>query len=315
VVDAIAWLALIGWTLYASLGVNVFGSMPFPGKMVDFRAVYDSATEIGNQMPYRECHAYPPSAIVMHMAATRFSFAVSGAIYLTLTTLAALACWLVLARTVRSNSCPGLMVLLALVLCHQSFQWDLRSQNTNTVFLLAVLLGGYFLVRQRPMAAGFWLAFSFAWKLFSVFLMPYLLWRGERRAFMWALGFTAVFWIVLPTLVFGWGREIEVYTSWFEQMGVVSNDKADLENTASIISLHNAAYRLTDGDPWQCWLILSAFRAAWLAAPGHPRRRLWHTHRFQPLAPGPDGRQSFPGAVPPHAARHPGAPAPGHGQR
>jgi hypothetical protein len=265
IVDVVALLAVVGWTCYAALGTNVFGNKPWPNTMVDYHYLYDFSRDIVAHKTYPPNHAYPPSGIILHYLTAQFPFSVSAALFLVLTMASVLACWWLLLRMMELPRL-GAFVLIALALAASSyyFLWDLKSQNCNMIFLLAVLLGAWCLVRGRPCGAGFWLAVSFSLKLFSVLLIPYLLWRGERRAFLWTLAFVAVFWIVLPVFVFGGNGTIEVYQNWLERLTRLSADRVDLDHSI-LISLHNSAHAISGGIEPANSQIINAVRGAWLA--------------------------------------------------
>ena len=145
-----------------------------------------------------------------------------------------------------------------------SIGWDLKSQNCNVLFLAMLLLGISGLVGGRPKRAGFWLALSVSLKLFSVFLIPYAWWIGRRRACAWGFVFLAVFWFVLPGLVFGYPGLIEVYRNWLTQMQRISATGVDLHHPI-LISLHNSAYWLAAHHGIPSGWTINAVRAAWLA--------------------------------------------------
>jgi Glycosyltransferase family 87 len=175
--DGLAYFAIVVWTLYAALGTNVFGQKPWPETMVDYQLLYSYSWEIVEKRTYSDHHAYPPSAIVMHYSTAQFPYQMSAVLYLAMTILAALACWWILLRMLELDRRPGggLLAVAALVYANYYFLWDLQSQNCNLIFLVAVLLSANYLARSRPLLAGFWLSFSFSLKLFSLFLIPYLL--------------------------------------------------------------------------------------------------------------------------------------------
>jgi Glycosyltransferase family 87 len=263
--DGFALLAIVAWTLYAALGTNVFGKTPWPETMVDYHLLYSYSWEIVEKRTYSAHHAYPPSAIVMHFATAQFPFRVSAVLYLLLTILSALACWWLLLRMLKLDRSPGgpVLAMLALVFAYYYFLWDLQSQNCNLIFLLSLLLGALYLSGSRPLLAGFWLAFSFSLKLFSLFLIPYLLWKGHYRAFCWTVVFIVVFWVLLPFLVFGGTGIIEVYQNWLLQMKLVSTNQVDL-NHPILISLHNSAYWLSEHNGPGMGFTINAFRVVWL---------------------------------------------------
>lgn len=263
--DRVAVLAAVGLTGYAALGTNVFGKTPWPETMVDYHLLYELSRHVVAHNAYPPGYPYPPPAVLLHYATAQFPFPVSAALYLVLTMAAALACWWVLLRLLRLERRPGgtAVGLLALVPSAYYFVWDLKSQNCNILFLLALLLGVYSLAGGRPRRAGFWLALSVSLKLFSGLLIPYVLWTGQRRAFAWALAFLGLFWVVLPVLVFGYPGAVEVYGSWLEQMRTVAADRADWSHPI-LISLHNSAAWLAAHRGPAAAFTLNAVRAAWL---------------------------------------------------
>lgn len=269
VFNALALLGLIGWISYSALGTTVFGRMPWPDSMVDYQLLYQFSRDIVETQTYPPKHGYPPSAIVLHYATAQFEFPTSAAIYLALNVGAAFACWWMLYRMLRFDlrNGPLLLVLLAYTASSLFFTWELRSQNCNMFFLLALLLSAWFMGREQPMGAGFCLALSFSLKLFSVLVIPYLIWKGQVRAFVWTVAFVAVFWVPLPGLVFGPSGFVPVYREWFRQLKGNSSNQPDLDHPI-LISVQNSAFRIAEGDQrganlivygvWMTWLVIAA---------------------------------------------------------
>src|SRR5262249_32972654 len=195
------------------------------------------------------------------------------------------SCWiLVQLLDVRRMPYWGVPLLLAYGSASYFFQWDLRSQNCNLIFLTAVLSGVWCLHRERAAAAGFCIAFSFSLQLLSLFVIPYLLWSGRRKAFAWTCIFLAIFWIALPPLVFGVDGSRVVYADWLGRFrhAVTLAPNAD---HPILISLHRSAARLANGDARVAGLILNAFRAVWVgivAAGWWVSRRRARIGRFAP---------------------------------
>jgi hypothetical protein len=107
------------------------------------------------------------------------------------------------------------------------------------------------------------LALSVSLKLFSLFLIPYILWRGYRRAFIWSLGFLTLFWLVLPTLFFGGQGAMDVYGSWLDQLHYVSGRPLDVEHPI-VVSLHTCAQWFANHYGARFNWIEIAFRVAWI---------------------------------------------------
>jgi hypothetical protein len=264
-VNTIALLGLAGWVGYDAMGTNVFGSGHWPDTMVDYHILYEVSRQIVQTHTSPPAFPYPPPAVVFLYASAVFPFIVSAAVWMAVTIAAALAsCWiLVQLLDVPRMQFWGVPLLLAYGSASYFFQWDLRSQNCNLIFLTAVLAGVWCLHRERPAAAGFCIAFSFSLKLLSLFVIPYLLWSGRRKAFAWTCVFLAVFWVALPPLMFGVEGSRVVYADWLGRFrhAVTLAPNAD---HPILISLHRSAARLADGDPRVAGLILNAFRALWI---------------------------------------------------
>ncbi|HZT78890.1 MAG TPA: glycosyltransferase family 87 protein [Gemmataceae bacterium] len=275
--DRLALLALAAWVGADLLGKTVFGATPWPDSVVDYRLLYDYSRHVVAAKAYPPHYPYPPSAVVLHYASALFSFPVSAGLWMAGTAAAALGCWWVLARMLGLDRRPGLLALLLLAHAASAyfFQWDLRSQNCNLVFLAALLFGLRALQRQRPAAAGWWLALSFSLKLFSVLVIPYLLWSGRRKELGWTLAFLAVFWVGLPAALFTPEGMCRAYADWFRQMEEASNQRLN-DGHPILISLRGSAERAV-GDRGAAGLVENGVRGLWLAvmagAWGASRRR------------------------------------------
>jgi hypothetical protein len=248
------------------MGTNVFGKGRWPDTIVDYRSIYDFSHAIVATHAYPPWHAYPPSGIALHYLTAQFDFSISAAFFLALTTTSAVGCWWLILRLLRLESCPGspTLVLLAFAAASGIIIWDLRSQNCNLIFLFTLLLGVWYLNQQVAPAAGFWLALSFSLKLFSVLVIPYLLWKGRLRAFIWTLVFVALFWGLLPLCTYGFRGFVPVYESWY---GVVTSNTQDrvVLNHPILISLRNSAHQLAAADQLGADWIVRGVQFAWVA--------------------------------------------------
>jgi hypothetical protein len=268
-VNAAALVCLVGWVGYDALGTNVFGSRPWPDTMVDYHILHEQSAYLvthRSYMPGGADYAYPPPAAILHYTVARFPLPVAAAIWLGLTIVAALATWWLLVRMLELDQTPawGVLVLGAYGSACYFFQWDLRSQNCNLIFLVSLVCGLYCLHRQRSAAAGFWIALSFSLKLFSLFVLPYLLWSGRRRAFAWTAAFLVVFWLVLPAAVLGAAGCQGVYAEWLTRMQRMVDYPAAMTHPI-LISVRRSASWLADGNARVAWLIMNGIRATWLA--------------------------------------------------
>jgi hypothetical protein len=268
-VNVAAVVCLVGWVGYDALGTNVFGSRPWPNTMVDYHILHEQSSYLVTHkayMPGGMEYAYPPSAAILHYAVAGFPIATAAAMWLSLTIVAALGIWWLLVRLLELDRNPvwGVLVLLAYGSSCYFFQWDLRSQNCNLIFLASLVCGLYCLHRQWWAAAAFWIALSFSLKLFSLLVIPYLLWSGRRRAFAWTAGFLVAFWLVLPATVLGTEGCRSAYAEWFGRMQHMVDYPAAMTHPI-LISVRRSAAWLADGDPRIAWLIVNSVRGVWAA--------------------------------------------------
>ena len=247
--DIVAAVALAGWLLFDLTARTLFGSAPWPQSAVDYRIMYDAGRHVVAAHEYPAGYPYPPPATAAHAASAVFPFAVSAALWLALTGLAAGACYLALARTLGLHERPGALLLLPLAhaVAAYYFQWDMRSVNCNLVVLAAVLFGCAALARGRDAAAGFWFAAAIALKVFPVLVLPYLAWTRRWRALAWAVAFSLLFWVVVPAAVYGVGGSFDVYRGWANEL-TRATDAATKHNHPILISLDKAALFAASGD-------------------------------------------------------------------
>jgi len=247
--DVIAVVGLAVWLSLDLTGRALFGSVPWPQSVVDYRILYDSSRLVVETHQYPPHYPYPPPAVAIHAASAVFPFAVSATVWLALTGLAAGASYFVLARTLGLHRQPGLLLLLPLahLAVAYYFQWDMRSINCNLIVLAAVLFGCVALVAGRESVAGFWFALSIALKVFPVLILPYLAWSRRWRAFGWAAGFTLVFWVAVPALAFTPEGALAVYDGWFGQLTKATNPEMKQIHPI-LISLDKAATHAANGD-------------------------------------------------------------------
>lgn len=240
--DIIAVGALAAWLLFDLTARTLFGSTPWPQSAVDYRIMYDAGRHVVATHEYPAGYPYPPPAAAAHAASATFPFAVSAALWLALTGLAAGACYLALARTLGLHERPGALLLLPLAhaVAAYYFQWDMRSVNCNLVVLATVLFGCAALARGRDATAGFWFAASVALKVFPVLVLPYLAWTRRWRALAWAVAFSLLFWVVVPVAVYGPGGSLDVYRGWVNEL-TRATDAATKHNHPILISLDKAA--------------------------------------------------------------------------
>jgi hypothetical protein len=274
--NVIALVGLVGWLLFDLTARTVFGSTPWPQSVVDYTILYHASQHVveTHQFPDAWPYPYPPPAIAIHAASALFPFTVSAALWITLTGLAAIASYLMLARSLGLDKRPGLLLLLPLthLVVAYYFQWDMRSINCNLIVLAAVVFGCVALASGREVFAGFWFALAVALKLLPILLLPYLAWTRRWRAFASALFFSLVFWVAVPLVAFGPDGFSKVYAGWKAELSRASDPT---KQHPILISLDKAALHATGQDPttakaivlgvWVLWVVvgLAGAMASW----------------------------------------------------
>lgn len=263
----LAAVGLVAWIGVDLTGRAFFGTVPWPHSVVDYRIIYEASRHVyqTHAFPPHSPYPYPPPAIVWHVASAAFPFPVSAAIWLALTGCAAVAIYAVLAVLLELHRRPG--GLWVLPVAHLGvayyFQWDLRSINCNLLVLAAVVLGCAALRAQRPVVAGLCWALAIAWKLIPVLLVPYLAWTGRWRALTSALGFSVLFWLILPLIAFGSDGWVPVYQGWYAELARATA-AATKDTHPILISLPKAAHALFPEEPSAAQALVGGVVAAWV---------------------------------------------------
>lgn len=267
--DVVAIVILVVWLIFDLTARTFFGSVSWPDSVVDYHILYEASNHVVDtyEYPIDKPYPYPPPAVAIHAASAVFPFPVSAAFWLTLTGLAALTTYAVLARVLDLRRFAGL--LFALPLAHlvvaYYFQWDMRSLNCNLIVLAAVVLGAAALNAQRNAATGFCFALAVAMKLLPVLLLPYLAWTRRWRAFGWMACFSLLFWVALPILAFGTTGFSEVYTGWGGELARATDPNVKHYHPI-IISLDKAAFHATDQDTSAARVLMWSVCALWVGA-------------------------------------------------
>ncbi len=117
--------------------------------------------------------------------------------------------------------------LLALPACATiSFTFDMFDLGQPNLLLLAMMLGGFWLLqRGRPIAGGSLFALATAIKVFPIAVLPYLLWRRRWVSAASLLVFLGVFLVVIPAPIRGAHRSVTELTTWVRGMVGTSSEK------------------------------------------------------------------------------------------
>jgi hypothetical protein len=95
----------------------------------------------------------------------------------------------------------------------------------NLVLLAMMLLGFWFMQKDRPWLGGSMFALATAIKVFPVAVLPYLLWRRRWAASASMIACTLLLLFVLPAPIRGYQRNIAEVKTWFSAMVGSSSEK------------------------------------------------------------------------------------------
>lgn len=162
--------------------------------------------------------------------------------------------------------------LISLIFCDSPVAWDLRSGNSNLVYL-GLVLAAYGLVRRYPRTAGALIGLSISLKLYSALLLLWLLIRGPKKALYAAAIVIAALWLVLPVVIFGAAGTVTLYKGWREQLRIagglwLSAGILMQRHGPPLINLQRAATVLSGSQPDAATprLIVAGLWAIWMAA-------------------------------------------------
>lgn len=249
---------LLAWLGYALLGTNVFGSRPFPQSVVDYQIQYEESRSIvgnGHYHPKR-IFPYPPSAVALFSLTAWPNYSMAAGVQIVLVGGAAIGTFVLGTSLVglRGNPLRWPVALGSLLLLNYSVVWDLRSLNCNMLLCFLLTASLLMVQRGRDHWAGFFLAASIGLKLFPILLLPYLLWIGKRRAFVFAVLSLILFFGLIPLLIFG-AKTIGVYASWIQVIGHIQD--ADLSRHPILVSIpFTLRYRMGQDPQTVRWLTL-----------------------------------------------------------
>lgn len=272
-IDALALLAVLLAAIAMATGLP---PRPLPTDsflMVDYGLNTRQAVTIqqmaasGAAMAWPEHYAYPPAYVVLMLAWLKLgALAFPGWIALGIASLLAIV--LVGARATGLAARPGGIAVAALAVLVVSYAvgWDLKSRNVNLAYLLAILLA-LWIGRARPALAGLLLSLSVAIKLYSVLFLPWLVWKRRWAWLAWTLAGIALWFVVLPALVFGPAEALALTKAWWMALGPAGDPAYQAVFPGYLISLHKTlagALSLPPADGLVIGLT-RALQLAWLA--------------------------------------------------
>jgi hypothetical protein len=272
-IDALALLAVLLAAVAMALGLP---PKPLPTNsflMVDYGLNTRQAVTIqqmaaaGTAVTWPEHYAYPPAYVVLMLGWLKLgSLAFPAWIALGIASLLAIV--VVGARATGLAARPGGIAVAALSMLVVSYAvgWDLKSRNVNLAYLLAILLA-LWLGARRPALAGLLLSLSVAIKLYSVLFLPWLVWKRRWAWLGWTLAGIALWFVVLPLLVFGPAETVLLTKAWWIALGPAGEPAYQAIFPGYLISLHKTLASLLALPPTDAGVIAAtrALQLAWLA--------------------------------------------------
>ncbi len=200
------------------------GHLLTPNRMGDFGLNVELARQTVEHRAYAPDFAYPVPAVALWWWADRLGFTLSAYLWLVIFSAGMIAClWFCRQLSAEGADLAGGVVIATAFGATEYYQlWELSTVNVNSLYLALVLLGVWSWTRRWLAAAGLLLAASIALKLYSVALIPCLLWRREWRILFWLIGGLIVFFIGVPTLCFGWHDMLTLTRSWVQAVATTS---------------------------------------------------------------------------------------------
>jgi hypothetical protein len=224
----------------------------------DHRAISLVAERTLRDGAYHGQSYYPPPNLVLRGWLARLGEPAAGLLWMA-SMVVSLACSLGI--LLRSTGLDGDARRRALSLCSVLvivwyLQWDFRTMNGNTIFLALVLAAVHDLERGRETRAGLWLATSIVFKLYSVVLIPYWLWRRKDRAVVASLLALLGYFALLPAWKLGLGGALDLTRSWLETVSSTGRPDFVVDFVAYKVSLRWLLARLLAGiEPAQGMLL------------------------------------------------------------
>ena len=124
---------------------------------------------------------------------------------------------------------------------------------------------------------------SISLKLYSGLLLLWLWLNGPKAALYAAVSAIIALWLLLPVALFGVGRTISLYASWWEQLRIISGPRvysflAAQRNGPPIVTLRRAIMVLSGASPNAAItrLLLGLLWSIWFAALAWYAARAWN---------------------------------------
>jgi hypothetical protein len=241
-----------------------------PGQQVDFGLVYDYVAGIFRTLHYPSpasgnIFPYSPGAVGLLLPLTALPRPVAFGLWLVLLGASlGVVSWIALRFAGASRWHYRVLIpIAALVLADNSMGWDLKNKNNNLVSLALVMLA---LLARKDWLGGLPLAASLNLKLYSVFLIPGLLWRREYGLAGATIVMSLLIGVVVPMAIFGIPGFIQLWFDWLDQLRY-TNSLAGYLSAAPLVTLRHAAVTILQSDPDATGVLLlwRGTQALWVA--------------------------------------------------
>jgi hypothetical protein len=279
--DVVLGLSLFGYFAYQVWRFRLADFWPLLPRG-DSRTIYTYAPRIWDSgyLPAADFHAgvfnvvfpHPPSAVLLFRV-----LGMAGPEVFTLAWWVLMAAGLIITFRVAlqgdrlQRDCSWLAIgFVALLVADNAVAWDLRNSNCNLIYL-GLVLAGYALIRDRPVAAGILIGVSFSIKVYSGLLFVWLLFRAPRQALIAAIATAFVLWVVCPVVLLGPAGTVAIYQGWLDQVAVISSawgySMPDNPMQPPLVTLRRGAMYLFGAAPfdWQTQIFVAAMLALWCA--------------------------------------------------
>ena len=120
------------------------------------------------------------------------------------------------------------VLLLAFLVMGAHYHREWHLGQVNLILLLAYVFVTKSLIKDRPLAGGFWLAFSLFLKPFGLIFFPYLLIQQKYKHLLYAF----IFLVILGFIPFIFYPSVpafkQLYLSWFTELAIELKAKQNL---------------------------------------------------------------------------------------
>src|SRR5262245_6883056 len=220
---------------------------------------------------------YPPIAGILLWPLTQLPPVATALVWfgLKITMAAAAISWSARLAVPRPGERFSLWQLGALVLlASRPLLSDLQHGNINILILFLCTAGLIAFRQHRDVLAGSAIALAGAIKVTPLLFIPYFAWKGQWRVVLSSLVALALFWLFVPGIVLGFGRNVWLIRSWSGAMiepyvieGKVETIQTNQSLPGMMVRLLTECPGIEFDDGTQVsvnWLSLSPTAALWI---------------------------------------------------